>query len=160
MCVDLPPADRVTPIACSSCRPTWADPGGSGDCSAHSDCTAGDNGRCVFGMIGAFCSYDECFEDGDCDSNEVCSCDGAVIGGGNRCVSSNCKVGADCSSGRCSPTYGCLAGGPPQGWYCRTAGDTCTADSECTMDGGLGGGRCAYDASAGHWACAYGICVF
>lgn len=157
-CTDpAPPADRTVAVACAACRPVTPEPGGgSGACATHADCTAGVNGRCSLGMIGAFCSYDDCFVDSDCASGQVCSCDGAYFSGANVCVSANCRVSSDCTSGRCSPSYGCLEGGGPEGWYCRTAADTCTADTDCTASLG---GRCAYNSIAAHWACAYGICI-
>ena len=157
-CVDLPPgSDRPIAGMCSPCRPTGADPGGGGGgaCASHEDCTAGANGRCSFGMIGAFCSYDACFSDSDCASDEVCSCDGDYFSGANVCVRADCHVNADCSSGRCAPSYGCLLGGPPEGWFCRTSSDTCATDADC---GGLDG-RCAYDEGVGHWACESGTCI-
>jgi hypothetical protein len=155
-----PPADRAMATACTSCRPTGPDPGpGFGDgCEAHSECTAGMNGRCVLAMIGSLCDYDECFVDSDCEANEVCSCDGSYYGG-NHCVPGNCRVNADCMSGLCSPSYGCLSGGPPEGWYCKTAADECADDADCN-DPMTAGGRCAYDTTRMSWRCEYGICVF
>jgi len=157
MCIDLPPGDRVAPITCSSCRPTGPEPTGiGGACSMHSDCTADANGRCVIGMAGTYCDYDECFVDGDCDADELCSCDGSYGGGGNRCVPANCRVGSDCTSGVCSPSYSCLLGGPPTGWYCRTAADTCVDETGCAA---ISGRRCAFNTGMGLWECAYGVCV-
>lgn len=158
MCMDLPPSsDRPVAGACSACRPIGPEPGELlGECGLHRDCTAGANGRCVFGFLGYYCSYDECFTDADCAANEVCSCDGDGPGGANVCVPSECHTNSDCTSGACSPSYGCLEGGGPVGWYCRTAADLCDVDAECTA--GIGG-RCAYEAARGLWACDYGICV-
>lgn len=158
-CTDLPPGDdRPVPSACSPCRLPAAEPGtgGSGECAFHFECMAGANGRCSFGMIGTYCSYDECFTDSDCAANEVCSCDGEYGGGGNLCVASECRTNAECASARCSPSYGCLAGGSPTGWYCRTGTDACTADAECTAGPG---GRCAFDTVGRRWTCEYGICI-
>jgi len=156
-CVDpAPTADRPVAIACSPCRPFGYEPGGEGDCALHADCTDGVNGRCLLGMIGAYCSYDTCFDDDDCASDQLCSCDGATYAGANTCVPANCRVNADCASDRCSPSYGCLLGGSPNGWYCRTTADECVSDDDCTeyLDG-----RCAFSASAEHWLCQYGVCI-
>ena len=157
-CIDpAPTPDRPVATTCSPCRPDSPDPGGSGGmCSTHADCTAGPNGRCSFGMIGAFCSYDDCFTDADCAAGEVCSCDGAYFSGANVCVPANCHVNSDCTSGRCSPSYGCLVGGGPEGWYCHTAADACAVDADCS---GSPGGRCAYDTTTRRWACEFGICI-
>jgi len=156
-CVDpVPTADRPVATECSPCRPFGYEPGGEGDCAVHADCTDGDNGRCMLGMIGAYCSYDICFADDDCAGDQLCSCDGASFSGANTCVPTNCRVNADCASGRCSPSYGCLLGGSPNGWYCRTAADECSLDDDCTE---YANGRCAFSASAEHWICQYGVCV-
>jgi hypothetical protein len=117
---------------------------------------AGDNGRCAFGMIGSYCSYDECFTDDDCGAGRLCSCDGGYESGANVCVEAECRVNADCLSGRCSPSYGCLLGGGPVGWYCRTTDDRCAADDDCTASPG---GRCAFSVLMRRWDCEYGICV-
>lgn len=158
-CDDPPPAERTAPISCATCRPDTPEPGEpTGGCMTHAECTEGENGRCVRAMVGAFCDYDECFSDNDCADNEVCSCDGSYYGG-NACVPSNCRTSADCAGTRCTPTYGCLAGGPPEGWYCRTASDECVEDADCD-EAGMAGGRCAFDPTRMLWACEYGICVF
>ena len=156
-CIEpTPTADRPAGTTCRLCRPIGTEPGGSGVCATHADCTAGINGRCSLGQIGEFCSYDECFIDAHCADGKVCSCDGAYFSGANTCVPANCRVNADCTSGRCSPSYGCLMGGSPEGWYCRTAADECATDSQCTD---YAAGRCAYNSTLSHWACDYGVCI-
>lgn len=157
-CVDpLPTPDRPVGTTCLLCRPLGTEPGNvGGDCQLHADCTAGINGRCSLGQIGAYCSYDMCFSDAQCGDNQVCSCDGAYFSGANECVSANCRVNADCTSGHCAPSYGCLQGGAPEGWFCRTAADECTADADCMNNLN---GRCAYSSTLSHWACEYGVCI-
>lgn len=156
-CVDpLPTADRPVAVECSLCRPMFSDPPGEGECTTHAECTDGINGRCVLGQAGTYCSYDTCFVDDHCASDQLCSCDGDSFSGANRCVPANCRVNADCASGLCAPSYGCLLGGMPVGWYCRTDEDVCTSDEDCT-DQVVG--RCAYSPSDGHWVCQYGVCV-
>lgn len=154
MCVDLPP-DPTRPVAiqCSACRPPGAG-GGSGECTTDADCTEGDNGRCVFGRGGAYCDYDRCFVDADCAADEVCLCDGSN-GGGNQCVSGDCRVDADCNDAfTCSPTFGSC--GHYLGFVayrCHRAADACTTDADCDE------GYCAFDEVLGHWACSTTECA-
>ncbi len=157
MCVDPPPdPTRPNPVACSACRPPGTATGGP-DCNSDADCpdtSTGTNGRCVFGRIGGYCSYDTCFDDGDCATGEVCLCDGGS-GGGNTCVSGDCRVDADCAGGfACAPTFGsCGHYFGFVAYRCHRADDTCTVDADC------GTGYCAYDEVSGHWACSTSECA-
>lgn len=157
MCMDLPPAPtRPAEVVCSPCRPPGTTSSGGGGCASDADCTAGDNGRCVFGRIGAFCSYDLCFRDADCAADEACLCDGSNNGGGgNACVHAGCRTNNDCAPGlACSPTFGSC------GHYSGFIGFEChTADDECTVDADCGGGYCAFDPTLAHWACSMSECV-
>jgi hypothetical protein len=154
MCVDLPP-DPTRPVAiqCSLCRPPGPG-GGTGACMTDADCTAGDNGRCSFGRGGAFCDYDLCFGDEDCNADEVCLCDGSNSGG-NTCVSAECHVDADCDGGfACSPTFGtCGHYSGFVAYRCHRATDACTTDADCAA------GYCAFDETAGHWQCSTSECA-
>lgn len=159
MCVDLPP-DPTRPVAvqCSACRPPGPGGGSGGTCVTDADCAdaaMGSNGRCTFGRIGAFCDYDTCFGDTDCSVDEICLCDGGT-GGGNVCVSAECHVDADCGPAfGCSPTLGSC--GHYTGFVayrCHRAGDACTTDADCTAPG-----YCAFDETAGHWACSTSECA-
>ncbi len=156
MCMDLPPPPtRPSEVVCSPCRPPGTGGGGGrGECTSDADCTAGTNGRCGFGRIGTFCSYDGCFRDSDCAANEACMCDGAP-GGGNTCVPAGCRTNNDCAPGfACSPTFGsCGHYFGFIGFECHTAADECTTDAEC------GAGYCAFDPAIGHWACSTSECV-
>lgn len=157
MCMDLPPAPtRPAEVVCSPCRPPGTTSSGGGECASDADCTAGDNGRCVFGRIGAFCSYDLCFRDSDCAADEACLCDGSGLGGGgNACVHAGCRTNNDCGPGlACSPTFGsCGHYTGFIGFECHTASDECTEDAEC------GAGYCAFDPALGRWACSISECV-
>lgn len=159
MCMDLP-ADPTRPVAiqCSPCRPPGVSGGGiGGGCDSDADCTEGNNGRCRFGRAGAFCDYDRCFVDGDCDSDEVCLCDGgdSGTGGGNVCVSAECRIDADCPGDyACSPTLGgCGHYTNFVAYRCHRAEDECGSDEDC------GVGYCAFDEVAGHWACSTAECA-
>ena len=156
MCMDLPPAPtRPSEVVCSPCRPPGpgGGGGGGGECTTDADCTAGTNGRCGFGRIGTFCTYDACFRDSDCADGEACLCDGAA--GGNACVPAGCRTNNDCGPGfACSPTFGsCGHYSGFIGFECHTAADECTTDGEC------GAGYCAFDPAIGHWACSTSECV-
>ncbi len=159
------------------------DAGGSGECTADSQCTAGVNGRCeppsghggiAFPPGVGFCSYDECSASAPCASGHICSC-GASDGSGGRsantCLPSNCNSDADCGAdGYCSPTFDttCGAFDGVVGYYCHKAADECTVD-ECTndsdckgaLDGGgfEGPGYCAWDTSRSRWTCSYSVCA-
>lgn len=153
MCVD-PPLGNGRPVAweCSDCR--LPGPGASaGGCTTDADCPEGDNGRCVSARGGGICSYDECFEDGDCATGELCACDGGV-GGGNACLTAGCTVDADCGAYACSPTLGsCGDYLPAVGYNCHTATDACYSDADCEA------GYCAYDTTSGAWACSTSACA-
>ncbi len=153
-CVDLPPEnDRPVAYACSDCRVPG--PGGvmGGECAEDADCTAGDNGRCVWARIGGMCTYDECFSDTDCAAGELCACDGSR-GGGNACIEAGCHTNADCGAYTCSPTLGsCGHYTPAVGYFCHTAADACFSDADC------GGGYCAYDTLGGTWGCSMSECA-
>lgn len=134
---DVPAVHRAVAAGCSHVR-------GAGNfdptlmfASSKSDaaCTAGTIGRCLGSMGGAQtnrCSYDGCFLDSEC-SGKFCTC--RARGGirANRCSSGNCTTDASCSAGGCcSPSvdpdktnYGIT------GWWCRTAKDACTGDTDC-----------------------------
>ena len=152
-------------------------PSDLGKCRQDSDCTAGINGRCFeHGDCYMMCSYDECFQDSDCPGNVPCSCrDSASSTANNWCLAdSNCRVDDDCGPcGYCSPSQlsgcvrmctvpcetgsHCYAGTTEvpcscsrscgEGYFCRTADDTCTNDRECTADS-----ACTRQL-AGGWAC-------
>ncbi len=120
------------------------------NCTAHSDCTDGANGRCLEGRGGWDCSYDGCFSDDDC--NFTCLCEGGFRGDYNICLSSGgCNVDADCGAGNyCSPTYGsCGNYAGTVAYYCHTAEDECINDSDC----GGGSFYCAFDLVVGRWSC-------
>lgn len=157
MCVDDPPGtSRPAPVTCMACRPPGPSGGTGGTCATDADCndtTMGSNGRCLFGRIGPYCSYDACFDDGDCQATEVCLCDGND--GANTCVPADCHVDADCGVGlACAPTLGTC--GHYLGFVayrCHTSSDECTVDSDCAA------GYCAFDETLGHWACSTAECV-
>ncbi len=135
-------------------------------CAMDSQCTSGDNGRCVLGG-GAFahacsCTYDACSHDTDCSAGQACACHGSPYTGDsdNTCVPGNCRVDADCGQGGyCSPSSTTVACGgfSVAGYYCHTSADTCVDDADCTLSScgtSPGAPTCLYSSSAGHWACA------
>jgi hypothetical protein len=122
-------------------------------CKTKSDCTAKPNGRCAEGN----CTYDQCYEDKDCGKT-VCQCTTDNING-YYCHGGNCAVDADCGEqGYCSPTFGieCGAFTGVVGFYCHTAKDECTDDSDCK---GKEQGFCAFDPDKKLWRCGFGHCV-
>jgi hypothetical protein len=167
----VPLVHRPSAPTCPSDRPTYNCgehvTGPPVSCHLDSDCVSGSNGRCVGnGHDGCSCSYDTCTSDAGCPSGTLCDCrDQWHYGtnGPNQCLPSNCRVDADCGpGGYCSPTFSdCGAYSGVTGWFCHTAADTCTNDSDCSgVDGGLfGTPYCAYRPEVGHWACSTSQCA-
>jgi hypothetical protein len=126
-------------------------------CSKDSQCTDGGvNGRCIQSNGGAAscsCTYDKCLHDTDCKTGDLCVCHGSGYsdGEGNTCTPGNCRVDSDCGTGGfCSPSHGTSGCGGVTGYYCHTAKDTCTDDSDC---GGSSIDICAWSAKQGRWTC-------
>lgn len=145
----------------SGLNPTGPD-GGLLSCLADSDCPACASGqldRCV--TWESVCTCDLCNTDENCGATGVCSCNGQSRGYsgrsiGNVCVPSNCRVDTDCGpAGFCSPTVDFTCGGfyGLAGYYCHTANDQCTNDSDCTQ------GDCRYSPQIGYWLCGTGFCA-
>jgi hypothetical protein len=132
-------------------------------CTTDSDCTAGENGRCLAYSFppGACatpgCSYDDCESDSDCPSGQACDC--RVNGGDtapNVCAAGgNCKTDSDCGpGGYCSPgAFDGFACTDPV-FFCHSSADTCIDDTDCCPPTA----GCLFDGDAGHFACSY-ACV-
>jgi hypothetical protein len=170
----IPKIHRTTPSSCTQPRSGDGDagvycgfflgevPSEAGACQYDTDCTAGVSGRCACAPpvpgIGAAtaCSYDACQSDRDCSngsSGSVCDCREGPLGNGNQsaanvCLAGNCRTDADCgSAGYCSPSN--VPGCGPNWWYgyfCHTANDTCTNDTDCPGPNGI----CATYGNAWH----------
>jgi hypothetical protein len=156
----VPINHRATDIKCPLERgqgvSTTGDGGGlPGTCDEDSDCTMGQNGRCLprgFGADVDQCSYDDCSDDGACTGNVPCVCrssgtstDPNVCGAG-----SNCRVDSDCGScGFCSPSESkqAICGRAETTYFCHTKNDLCTNDQDCHEGG------CNYVPSKGYWEC-------
>ncbi len=159
----VPAQHRAAAAACDHVRPdTEPDPGpsygGPMDCTQNSDCTDGDNGRCVGnGHDGWHCTYDECFADSDCPTSSVCACEGGFRSDANVCLAGNCRTDADCGdSGYCSPSFGsCGSYSGVVGYFCHTCDDECVDDADC----GGGGAYCMFDQSVSHWICSTMMCA-
>lgn len=168
-----PEVHRPEAAQCVAGRPTWEvepittygydDYGyGYGDgCTAHEDCTDGDDGRCSFftGRGGPYlaCTYTECLTDADCGGG-VCSCAGDGEQDHNTCLpAGDCQTDADCGDDYCSPSVtSCGPGWGLLGHFCHTPDDECRSDGDC---GGGYDDYCAYDEAQGIWACMDSICV-
>jgi hypothetical protein len=165
----VPLVHRATAPTCPSDRPAagCSLQGPIAQCHADADCTAGTNGRCSGNVHdGCNCTYDTCFSDADCPSGTLCACRNVAHAdqGANVCLRSNCRTDADCGpGGYCSPSFdaGCGAYFGVTGWWCHTAADTCTKDSDCAaQDLGQGDGNfCGFFPQVGHWQCAVTSCV-
>ena len=142
-----------------------------GGCARDEDCTTGSNGRCDCTSITPvnaatdLCTYDQCTSDSDCVA--VCVCRDAPLPGANLtatahdppnvCLGGNCKIDSDCGGGGyCSPSPALGCGATYwYGYYCHSAADQCTNDSDCTD----GNAYCAYSTEVGHWICSTGLCI-
>ena len=139
-------------------------------CAQDSDCTMGNNGRCLSAPIYVYpedsgigpgllycetlCSYDQCFSDSDCAARVPCACRyQPVYGEANLCLTEgNCAVDSDCGPGGfCSPSV--VMGGSPEGYgyFCHTPNDLCIDNMDCGPDGSTS--SCQFDVAGGHWAC-------
>ncbi len=133
------------------------------DCTEDADCTMGDNGRCVWPYAGDnLCVYDECFEDSDCGSAQVCGCRVENNFGVNVCYHGNCQLDADCGaggycspSGQVSPTCGDGVAAGSIGYFCHTADDECTDDADCEGESNI----CLFQVEAAHWVCQQLLCL-
>jgi len=137
------------------------------DCRAHTDCTSGENGRCVGnGHDGWRCTYDSCFADSDCsggtsDAPQLCECEGGSRSDNNVCLPGGCRVDADCgAAGYCSPSFGdCGNFFGVVGYYCHTNTDECLNDTDCNADGSHPQAYCAFKPTVGRWQCSNLNCV-
>lgn len=168
----VPERHRASADACTTERPTGSCNGNPNTmppfmCQADTQCTMGTNGRCVGnGHDGCRCNYDVCRTDSECNLGGPCECRLASRGasGANTCLPGNCRVDADCGAGGfCSPTLGsCGDYTGTVGYYCHTANDQCTDDSDCAgFDAGFVGQRpyCMYSRETSRWVCSNAGCV-
>jgi hypothetical protein len=163
----VPTFHRAAATSCPTVRPpascmtnTAGAPVNGGNCNVDSDCKDGQNGRCSPESPNAgtcsVCSYDACFVDADCKTGGPCDCR-TGLWGANMCAAGNCRVDGDCGPGRyCSPSIAACLGDPTHsgwaiGYYCRTAKDTCVADTDCTTPTQLR--QCRFDSATAAWRC-------
>jgi hypothetical protein len=152
-------------------------------CSSDSQCAAGVNGRCFppvlvpIALTQGGCSYDECSADSDCGARTPCICrSSSTVNSANICdPGGNCAVDSDCGPcGYCSPSRtSCYlssnpndqaeGSGDPNPYYCHTASDLCTNDSDCAQpDAGMAScpmfASCAYSVQDTRWECTQYPC--
>ncbi len=165
---------RATAAACDGVRPVTPDPNPTNHpfikCTKHSDCTDGKNGRCTGNPHDGWqCTYDLCQADADCKGGQgLCECGGGFRSDNDVCLDTGCHVDADCvptsaacGTGFCSPSLGsCGHYGKAVGYFCHTAKDECTNDSDCAGEGQFGmAPYCKYEPSVGHWKCSTQECA-
>jgi Cys-rich repeat protein len=160
----VPVNHRASDVQCST-SPAQGDCSGPKTptvvCNSDASCAAGTNGRCITEapLAGCVCTYDTCIQDADCPSGQTCACHESqyIDLDGNRCVPGNCRVDADCGAGGyCSPSprAGCIFRDYLAGYYCHTAGDLCTNDSDCHFNADTPDTQaCAYSTSNARWEC-------
>jgi hypothetical protein len=164
----VPAVHRSTATPCDSIRPTTEPTnipdGGAGgwiECRSNAECTQGVNGRCNGnGHDGWHCTYDQCTDDSQCKGGGVCQCEGGFRADNNVCLTSSCRVDADCGPGRyCSPSLGdCGSYGGVAGYFCHEPADECVDDSDCASSGSIKG-TCRYNQTVGHWKCSTSECA-
>ncbi len=158
---EAPDRHRPEAVACDMTRPSppvVPNPNSMDECAAHTDCTAGMNGRCLEMRFGYVCTYDECFSDDDCSG--VCECNGGFGSDANVCLrQGDCNVDADCGAGNfCSPSFGdCGSFSGTIGYFCHTPQDDCVNDSDCTSMGPQW--YCRYDPLVARWSCSDAQCA-
>jgi hypothetical protein len=160
-----PARHRAEAAACTGSPPPGNTSMPGSACEQDGDCTAGENGRCIWPFGGEnLCMYDECVEDQDCGGASVCACRVDDSFGMNRCFHGNCVVDADCGEGGyCSPSAvhvspSCMEGISPGsiGFFCHTAGDECTDDPDC---GDPQGFACLFQVESARWECHILTCL-
>jgi hypothetical protein len=145
----------TTPRGAGNCTSTATGPAFT--CSSDGQCADGGiNGRCTAsggGPAGCTCTYDGCQTDSDCGAGQLCVCHGSAYSyGGNACMPGNCRVDSDCGAGGyCSPAHGTTNCGYVSGYYCHTARDFCTNDSDCSN--GAFPDVCTWSATDNRWEC-------
>jgi len=139
--------------------------GPNGTCAADTDCTEGDNGRCVQALgQPTFCSYDQCAKDDDCGAASLCECRNPAQYNANGCFHGNCRLDADCGSGGyCSPSAvtlspNCTDGIPigSVGYFCHTPDDECIDADDCATSGSSGG--CFFNVDEVRFTCLKVVC--
>ena len=154
------PTDRALPPV--------TNPPQASTCTAHEDCKAGTNGRCLAQpRTGIYnCSYDTCATDADCkgggaNAHNVCACRQPASAGANYCLAGNCSTDADCGGNYCSPSFGdCGHYGGVQMYYCHGAKDECINDADCPASGPYQqDGACRYNTQVGHFQCSTSECA-
>jgi hypothetical protein len=129
--------------------------GGVVSCATDSDCLVDGAATFFHFCVSHQCGVDQCFTDSDCPSGQMCGCASSfrslTLVRTNLCVSTGCRVDADCASGLCSPN------GSDEGYYCHGPADTCRVDADCASCKRPGvpalGFKCQYSTEAGHWQC-------
>ncbi len=165
-----PPAEHraIAPVCAPSpvgAEPTIPDAGADAStfaCARNEDCTARAGGRCVYSSgacgepcqvtpPGSGCLYDECTTDKNCPTASICQCGQGGPSPNGCSLVGNCRVDADCASGYCSPSAdGC---GTFNGYFCHSAGDTCSDDADCRDNGGGLLQKCVVDSATQAWSC-------
>lgn len=166
---------RVEPAACDPFQPSTesaippeyrGDGGAAGateqprgvfKCEFDSECTAGNNGDCVFyydpydsTYAGTGCRYG-CNVDADCATGTVCEC----TGGNNTCVPATCATDDDCEGNRLCMRSEYFDGcGTVIQYACQSPKDECIQHADCRPESG-----CGFDPSVGHHKCIGEYCV-
>ena len=173
---NAPENHRAAPKACDGTRPlepVSLPPGSTHPhvkCTTHEECTAGKNGRCLGNNHDGWqCTYDACETDADCSGGaKLCECEGGFRSDHNVCLTAECHVDADCAptsaacgTGFCSPSLGsCGHYTKAVGYFCHTAKDECTNDSDCEGRGQFGQKPyCKFEPSVGFWKCSTQECA-
>lgn len=167
--VGQPASHREVAAACGAttsggiaCNGDIAPP--TAECAASSDCTAGDNGRCLTGRGPCYCDYDTCNADADCGAGKACACSGGTGNNAdsNRCVVADCRTDADCGAGQfCAPALDEQCGNyvGVTAYRCTTPKDRCRVDADCQGGDQSAFAYCNYSSELGYWACASTVCA-
>jgi len=130
------------------------------DCREDSDCTDGENGRCV-GYDNEFvafcgCTY-LCSQDSSCSEGEICLAPEAhdTRFQWPRCVRAGCTTNVDCSSGECGVVSAEYQSESAYSLACRMGEgvDVCRTHEDCQQLDYPNEGNVCWPDETGAWSC-------
>jgi hypothetical protein len=139
---------RHTEVSCE--QPANAEPCGGGGVCQDGPCDQLGAGLCAkYAGPVCRCVY-PCTTDADCADGAACLCASGYVGV-SECRPADCRTDADCAGFECGLSL--TVCDRPTGLFCRSKGDECKSDQDCTDPNG--GDLCRFDLKAQIWRCEY-----